>query len=358
MSGASAIASARRRRAEPVATPVPPLITQQSTQKSTPASKANVTPNDNTPKQSMKPLEILQIHDSKLRAIEESMDEKIIELSKVVVHENLKFLIQEVEAIKTSNSSLRDELSASISNTNGSVSFDSSPLVERISTLSDNYDELKTLVIKSQQQSIDTHTEMLKMKDREVFLENRISGLESMIGDTNGNENGGMFDMDQGGGVAEMLRSMMQSSMVDNREGEVLNIHENECDDAAELYDIEEINRIEDDLGALKLVEDNLDNMLDTDSQNELIDISERDDLGALKLVEENLDNMLDTDSQNELIDISDRDEDSQEDEPAEVAEPVGLITNSEEVVVSLMVDDSSKVAVSLDFMKTPVNLD
>lgn len=327
MSGASAIASARRRRAEPVATPVPALITQQSTQKSTTASNAIVTPNDNTPKQSMKPLEILQIHDSKLRAIEESMDEKIIELSKVVVHENLKFLIQEVEAIKTSNSSLRDELSASIRNTNGSVSFDSSPIEEKISTLSDNYDELKTLVIKSQQQSIDTHTEMLKMKDREVFLENRVSELEGMIGDTTGNDNGGMFDMDQGGGVAEMLRSMMQSSMVDNSQGEVLNIHENECDDAAELYDMEEINRIE-------------------------------DDLGDLKLVEENLDNMLDTDSQNELIDISDRDEDSQEDEPAEVPEPVGLITNSEEVVVSLMVDDSSNVAVSLDFMKTPVNLD
>ncbi|AET73188.1 hypothetical protein PGAG_00299 [Phaeocystis globosa virus 12T] len=321
MSGASAIASARRRRAEPTATPVPPLITQQSTQKSTPASKANVTPNDNTPKQSMKPLEILQIHDSKLRTIEESMDEKIIELSKVVVHENLKFLIQEVEAIKSTNSSLRDELSSSIRNTNASVSFDSSPLEEKISTLSNNYDELKTLLIKSQQQSIDTHTEIVKMKDREVFLETRVSELESMIGDTTGNDNGGMFDMGQGGGVAEMLRSMMESSMADNSKGEMLNIHENECDDAAELYDMEEINRIENDLGELKLVEDNLDNMLDTDSQNELIDISERD-------------------------------EDPEEDEPN------GLITNSEEVVVSLMVDESSKVAVSLDFMKTPVNLD
>ena len=322
MSGASAIASARRRRAEPTATPVPPLTTQQSTQKSTPAYNANVTPDDNTPKQSMKPLEILQIHDSKLRAIEESMDEKIIELSKVVVHENLKFLIQEVEAIKSTNSSLRDELSGSIRNTNASVSFDSSPLEEKISTLSNNYDELKTLLIKSQQQSIDTYSEMLMIRERGVFLENRVSDLESMIGDTSKNETGGMFDMGQGGGVAEMLRSMMESSMTDNSEGEMLNIHENECDDAAELYDMEEINRIEDDLGELKLVEDNLDNMLETDSQNELIDISDRDE------------------------------------DPEEVAEPVGLITNSEEVVVSLMVDDSSKVAVSLDFMKTPANLD
>ena len=321
MSGASAIASARRRRAEPTATPVPPLITQQSTQKSTPASKANVTPDDNTPKQSMKPLEILQIHDSKLRAIEESMDEKIIELSKVVVHENLKFLIQEVEAIKSTNSSLRDELSASIRNTSASVSFDSSPLEEKITTLSDNYDELKTLLIKSQQQSIDTHTEMVKMKDREVFLETRVSELEGMIGDTTGNDNAGMFDMGQGGGVAEMLRSMMESSMADNSEGGVLNIHENECDDAAELYDMDEINRIEDDLGELKLVEDNLDNMLETDSQNELIDISERD-------------------------------EDPEEDVPT------GLIAADEEVVVSLQVSDSSQVVVSLDVMKATVNLD
>ena len=306
MSGSSAMASARRRRV------AESTITVPEESKPTIISKSNIVNNDNIPKQSMKPLEILQIHDSKLRTIEDSMEEKIIELSKVVLRENLKHIVKEVETIKINNNSLRDELSASIRNTNASVSFDSSPLVEKISTLSDNYDELKTLLIKSQQQSIDTHTEMMKMKDREVFLQSKVSELESMIGDTTGNDNGGMFDMGQGGGVAEMLRSMMESSMADNSGEEVLNIHENDCDDATELYDMDEINRIEDDLVDLKLLEENLDGVIDNTSQNELIDISDR------------------------------------EDEPLEDAE-----SESREVVVSLRVADCSQVFVSVNSPET-----
>ena len=306
MSGSSAMASARRRRV------AESTITVPEESKPTIISKSNIVNNDNIPKQSMKPLEILQIHDSKLRTIEDSMEEKIIELSKVVLRENLKHIVKEVETIKINNNSLRDELSASIRNTNASVSFDSSPLVEKISTLSDNYDELKTLLIKSQQQSIDTYSEMLMIRERGVFLENRVSDLESMIGDTSKNETGGMFDMGQGGGVAEMLRSMMESSMADNSGEEVLNIHENDCDDATELYDMDEINRIEDDLVDLKLLEENLDGVIDNTSQNELIDISDR------------------------------------EDEPLEDAE-----SESREVVVSLRVADCSQVFVSVNSLET-----
>ena len=323
MSGASAIASARRRRAEPVATPVPPQIKPTPN----PSSKSNVIGDDNTPKQSMKPLEILQIHDTKIQGIENTMDEKIIELSKIVVHENLKFIIDEIKTLKTANTSLRDELSKSINEKNGSESFDSSHIVQQLNSLSIKHEDLTKLVVKSQQQTIQTYSDMIHMKDREVFLENRISELENMVGDTNRNEKSSMFDRGEGG-VAEMLRSMMLSSMTDNNEGQELNIHENECDDASELYDMSEINNIHDDLETMKLVEADLDSNIGGGSQNGLIDISDREEeLNDEELNDEEL-------NDDELNDEELNDEEAVEDTV---------------VAVSIGVSDSSQVIVSLD---------
>jgi hypothetical protein len=271
MSGSAAIASARRRRAEPIAIPVP----SQTTPTPKPTTKSNVISDDNTPKQSMKPLEILQIHDTKIQMIENTIDDKIIELSKIVVHENLKFIIEEISTLKTANISLRDELIKSINERNSSVSVDSSPIVEQLNSLSNNHDDLTKLVVKSQQQTIQIYSDMLIMKDKDVFLENRISELESMVGDAKRNENSSMFDH-QEGGVADMLRSMMMSSITENSEAPALNIHENECDDATELYNINEINNTQDDLETMKLVEADIESNIERCSQNGLIDISDR----------------------------------------------------------------------------------
>jgi hypothetical protein len=271
MSGSAAIASARRRRAEPITIPVP----SQTTPTPKPTTKSNVISDDNTPKQSMKPLEILQIHDTKIQTIENTIDDKIIELSKIVVHENLKFIIEEISTLKTANISLRDELIKSINERNSSVSVDSSPIVVQLNSLSNNHDDLTKLVVKSQQQTIQIYSDMLIMKDKDVFLENRISELESMVGDAKRNENSSMFDH-QEGGVADMLRSMMMSSITENSEAQTVNIHENECDDATELYNINEINKTQDDLETMKLVEADIESNIERCSQNGLIDISDR----------------------------------------------------------------------------------
>jgi hypothetical protein len=269
MSGASAIASARRRRSEP-----PALITPQNA-----TNQATVISNDITPKQPKPPLEILRTHEIKIAQIEESFDEKIIELSKIVVHENLKHLIQEIEVIKTGNNLLRDDLSASITavkdslveNINASIMTVKDSLVEIINSSTVNYDELKTIVIKNQQQSLETNTEMLKMKDRQVFLENKIVELETMVGDRQCDGENNLFNMDEGGTAEMLLRSMMQTSMAEYDESEILNIHDNEGegddDDMTKLYDIDEIKLTESDLDSIK-----------NNTHEELIDISDCED--------------------------------------------------------------------------------
>jgi hypothetical protein len=337
MSGAAAIASARRRRAEPIAIPVP----SQTTPTSKPTTKSNVISDDNTPKLSMKPLEILQIHDTKIQAIENTIDDKIIELSKIVVHENLKFLIEEINTLKTANISLRDELSKSINERNSSVSVDSSHIVEQLNSLSNKHDDLTKLVVKSQQQTIQTYTDMLNMKDREVFLENRISELESMVGDGNRNEKSSMFDHGEGG-VAEMLRNMM-SSITENSEGHVLNIHENDCDDASELYDMNEINYPHHDLETMKLVETDIESNIETTSKNGLIDISDcEEEQVEVPVVEDAV-------VEDAVVEDAVVEDAVVEDAVVEDAVVEDAVVEDAVVAVSIGLSDSSKVVVSID---------
>tara|TARA_B110000444_G_scaffold82935_3_gene78385 strand:+ start:1691 stop:2650 length:960 start_codon:yes stop_codon:yes gene_type:complete len=274
MSGSSAIASARRRRAEPTATTPDP-----QTIKSSPVPTSNVSSDNNIPKRSMKPLEILKIHDLKIQDLENSIDEKIIELSKVVVHENIKHIVREIEAIKLNNNSLRDKLNASNQHEKSYIPIENGGPLEKIIALKNNQDELKTLVIKSQQQSIDTHTEMIKMKCREAFMETRINKLETIIGIRNENNNEddnedgeyNKFNTEHPGGIETLLRNMMQSSITENEDGRGLNIHNNDSSDQSELYDI----------GVIKLADANLDlskREFDTSIHDGLINISDHED--------------------------------------------------------------------------------
>ena len=64
MSGASAVASARRRRADPT----PQTITQPGTQAATSQQAKSV--EDSIPKQASTPLQILQVHDKKIKELE------------------------------------------------------------------------------------------------------------------------------------------------------------------------------------------------------------------------------------------------------------------------------------------------
>ena len=227
MSGASAVASARRRRADPT----PQNITTQTSQLGRSEQARNA--EELKTKQMSTPLQILQEHDRKIKTLEESLEEKIVEISKKIFPKNLKHL-----NLDKSPSPVKE--------------FDSKPLLDKISNLLYQFDELKTQVIfqldelktqgiKSIQISNESNIEMLKNKDKVLGLEEKFLHLEHKIKVAEEN-NENIFNMDENGAAEMLLRSMMQSSVINTNDDNKLNIHENESDD--ELNNIGQISEI------------------------------------------------------------------------------------------------------------------
>ena len=251
MSGASAVASARRRRAEP---------TPQTITPSTPNTPQPPRNDDDTQKQPVTPLQILQAHDLKIKELETTLESKVVEISKAVVEENLKHLIL---------------------NNGPSASPDNSSLGKRIDKLTENLEELKMLVIKNQTLGLETNGEMLKLQKDSIDLKDKVSlletgnnynekimkrittieesvsELETLIKEDD-NEEDNLFNLGEGNAAEMLLRSMMQGSynMATNEKDEEvvhkINIHDNESDASNDIGDISELTLTESDLNTIK----------------------------------------------------------------------------------------------------------
>lgn len=228
MSGASAVASARRRRADPLPQTIPQPGASQ------PAGNQQIrSVEDSTPKQASTPLQILQVHDQKIKELEENLEKTIVEISKKVLAENLKHfnLDKPPAAVKE---------------------FDSKPLLEKFTNLSSQFDELKLLVIKSLQTSNESNLEMLKIKDKVLGVEEHVLQLELQLKEAEENDEN-IFNMGGDGAAEMLLRSMMQSSVMDTKEDGKLNIHENESDDESnDIGEVSEITLTETELDSIK----------------------------------------------------------------------------------------------------------
>jgi len=228
MSGASAVASARRRRADPLPQTIPQPGASQPT-----GNQQTRSVEDSTPKQASTPLQILQVHDQKIKELEENLEKTIVEISKKVLAENLKHfnLDKPPAAVKE---------------------FDSKPLLEKFTNLSSQFDELKLLVIKSLQTSNESNLEMLKIKDKVLGLEEHVLQLELQLKEAEENDEN-IFNMGGDGAAEMLLRSMMQSSVMDTTEDGKLNIHENESDDESnDIGEVSEITLTETELDSIK----------------------------------------------------------------------------------------------------------
>tara|TARA_B100000424_G_scaffold216095_1_gene174085 strand:+ start:713 stop:1627 length:915 start_codon:yes stop_codon:yes gene_type:complete len=237
MSGSSAVASARRRRAE--STPQP--ITSQNNKIA--AREQSKVEEESVQKQVSTPLQILQIHDKKIKEFEENLEKTIVEISKTVVAENLKYykLDQPAPVVKE---------------------FDSKPLLEKINNLSSQFDELKTLVIKKYQTVNESSLEMLKIKDTVLTLEQDVSELKNELKEVSQNEEN-LFNMGGDNSAEMLLRTMMQSSMMqssmmgnttksNSEENNKINIHDNESDDESDnIGEISELTLTESDLSSI-----------------------------------------------------------------------------------------------------------
>ena len=272
MSGASALASARRRRADPIPQTITPIVQE---------TKNN---NEVEEKQVLTPLKILQEHDIKLKELENSLEKNVEKIVKNILNKTEKESSKKVET------------------------FDSSPLLEKFGILTKNFEELKLLFIKNQNIILDTTNEVIKTKDKIVSIENNILDLENYIKnkdkdkDTfNNNSNNNSSEL-MNNNFAEMLFKNMLSgdmSMFNDKVGEDededadedvdvdsdieskrLNIHDNESQDSNEIDNIGEITLTESDLNSIKtdmiseLQEENLN--LD-ENKADLIEVSENE---------------------------------------------------------------------------------
>ena len=227
MSGASAVASARRRRADPT----PQTITPPGGQPG--PSQPTRSVEDSTPKQTSTPLQILQVHDKKIKELEESLEGTIVEISKKVLSENLKHFNL-------------DKPPAPVKE------FDSKPLLEKFTNLSTQFDELKLLVIKTLQTSNESTVEMLKIKDKVLGVEEHVLQLELQLKEAEENDEN-IFNMGGDGAAEMLLRSMMQSSVMTTTEDGKLNIHETESDDESnDIGEVSEITLTETELDSIK----------------------------------------------------------------------------------------------------------
>ena len=231
MSGASAVASARRRRAEPT-----PTITKP---KEVPnIEKKNINENPNNRQTTITPLQILEIHDKKLNDLEGNLEEKIVNISKKVLTENLKHY--NLDKLLEENKD-----------------FDTSSILENINSLTIKLDELKTLVIKSQQISNESNVEVIRLKDKVLNIENNISQLETNLTASHENKED-FFNSGENNSLEALLKTMMQGGLMDQAEEDDadnsrLNIHENESDeDINALSSVTEITLNENELNSLK----------------------------------------------------------------------------------------------------------
>merc|ERR1712196_218026 len=192
MSGASAVASARRRRADPT-----PSIIKPEAKSDTIKQEKN---NEINEKQVLTPLQILQMHDKKIKDLETNLETNlesiIVEISKKVLSENIKYFNLDKEEVKK-------EI----------VEFDSAPILKEIDTLSNKFDELKTLLIKSQQTTNESSNEMLKIKDKILGLEEHVNKIETQIKE-NEEIHENIFNMNGNNSAEMLLRSMMESSTI------------------------------------------------------------------------------------------------------------------------------------------------
>jgi len=176
MSGASAVASARRRRAGTVEQPQPQVAQQRNQQNN---QQTNQQSNENN---QMTPLQILQLHDDKLVSLENDFESRVEEVIKKMNISSNNTNTQNVlddKLIEEINNKIDNKLSSKLTNINDTIKSillnieklsDFTNINEKnaskIEELINEINALKMLVIKTQTLSLETNGDIIKMKDQ------------------------------------------------------------------------------------------------------------------------------------------------------------------------------------------------
>jgi len=240
MSGAAAVASARRRRANGAPEPMPPQRQVNNNQRQ-PVPESN---------NQMTPLQILQLHDDKLTSLEEDFESRV---EKIILEKMNKSNISDSNISDSNiteqiNNKIENTLSVKLTNVNDTIKsmlLNIEKLSEfttineknttKIDDLINEINALKMLVIKTQTLSLETNNDIIKMKDS-------IKELDEYKNSPNK-----LNEMDNG---LNFMKTMMGISDLDieKQENSSLNILGNveDLNDINDLNDLNDINDIKD----------------------------------------------------------------------------------------------------------------
>jgi len=248
MSGSSALASARRRRASAQPDNVNISIQEKNREKPMP-----IINEENGTK--IPPLQLLQIHDSKINELEEGLESKITTIvsnviNKLLIENNIKLKNEVVkytenklaesfsnvkinlnydEIINKVNSSLSEEYTSKFADINNSLSSLTSNieksssinldenLIKKIDNLNIEMNTLKLLVIKNQTLSLESNVETNKLRDSLNSMKDKIETIENLLNNNQNND------------AENLLRNMFQGQF-GNSSFSKINIHDDEED--------------------------------------------------------------------------------------------------------------------------------
>ena len=180
MSGASAMAAARRRRAgTQEQTPNIQQINRQQTQE-------NVIEENNN--KQLSPLQILKLHDDKIKKLEELLNQKqgnnYFENLNSEQNINIDLMSKKMEELVTNKlSNINDTIKSMLLNIeklSNSVN-NNEKIQNKTEEFTNELNSLKMLVIKNQTLSLETNSDIIKMKDE-------LNNIKNLINDDN-NEN-------------------------------------------------------------------------------------------------------------------------------------------------------------------------
>ena len=262
MSGSSSLASARRRRAS--AQPDNVNISIQEKNREKPMSIINEENGTKIP-----PLQLLQIHDSKINELEQGLEGKITTIISNVINKlltenniklknevvkytenklaesfsNIKINLNYDEIINKVNSSLSEEYTSKFADINNSLSsltnnikksssinLDEN-LIKKIDNLNIEMNTLKLLVIKNQTLSLESNVETNKLRDSLNPMKDKIETIENLLNNNQNND------------AENLLRNMFHGQF-GNSSFSKINIHDEEdsevSDDRLDISNLDE----------------------------------------------------------------------------------------------------------------------
>ena len=240
MSGSSAIASARRRRTAPD----PPLQTNQQNQQNQ-QNQGNINNRQQLTQETITPLELLKQHEEKLsdldniinNRVENIITKKIEELkllehksnnentsnnennSNIDLNDNIKEFIN--NSISKNISTINDTIKSILLNIEklGELSNLNNNYMKNLDELKGEVNTLKMLLIKNQTLAIETHSDMLKMKDTQTIQDKYLEDINNKISD----QSTSMKELEPG----NIFQNLLMSSLKQNNEEYILNSESN-----------------------------------------------------------------------------------------------------------------------------------